>query len=146
MSAINLRSTSRMRRHGMTMIEIAAAVAMLGVLLASSAQVMRALAKEQQAAARRVMALQTVQALTEELANVPWDRLSPESANQLMIPDVAKLYLPGAALVATVADADSPVQSKRLSVELRWRSPSGQPAAPLRLTTWVYADETKSAQ
>jgi prepilin-type N-terminal cleavage/methylation domain-containing protein len=135
-----------MLRHGMTMIEIAAAVAMLGVLLASSAQVMRALAKEQQAAARRVMALQTVQALTEELANVPWDRLSPEAANKLAIPDVAKLYLPGAALAATVADAEAPIPSKRLSVELRWRTPSGQPTAPLRLTTWVYSDETKSPE
>jgi prepilin-type N-terminal cleavage/methylation domain-containing protein len=146
MSKKSSRLSKWVLRRGMTMIEIAAAVAMLGVLLASSAQVMRSLANQQRAAARRVMALQTVQALIEELANVPWDRLSPEVANKLTIPDVAKLYLPGAALLATVTDAESPVESKCLSVELRWRTPSGQPTAPLRLTTWVFSDETKSPQ
>jgi len=132
-------------RRGLTMIEIAAAVAMLVVLLASSVQVMRALATQQLAAARRVMALETVQALTEELANMPWDQLTPETAGKLTIPQVVSLYLPGAALSATVAADHEPVESKRLSVEFRWRTPSGQPSAPLRLTTWVYPDDLKSS-
>ena len=146
MKDTDFRSSKRTPRRGMTMIEIAAAVAMLGVLLASSAQVMRSLANQQRAAARRVMALQTVQAIAEELANMPWDQLTQGTADKLTIPAVAKLYLPGAALAATVADAEAPVKSKRLSVELRWRTPTGQPSAPLRLTTWVSADETKPPQ
>jgi len=146
MSKTNEKPLEPRPRRGVTMIEIAAAVAMLAVLLASSVQVMRALAKEQLAAARRVMALQTVQAVTEELANLPWDQLSPEAAGKLTIPDVVNFYLPGAALAATVAEAEEPVKSKRLSVELRWRMPNGQPTAPLRLTTWVYLDELKSPQ
>ncbi len=132
-------------RRGLTIIEVAAAAAMLAVLLASSVQVMRALANQQIAAARRVMALQTVQSLTEELANTPWDQLTPESAGKLTIPDAAKRYLPGVALSANVAADDEPVESKRLSVELRWRTPSGQQSAPLHLTTWVYPGESKSS-
>jgi hypothetical protein len=127
------------------MIEIAAATAMLAVLLASSVQVMRALATQQVAAARRVMALETVQALAEEFVNTPWDRLTPDAAGKLTIPEVARLYLPGAVLSATVAADDQPVESKRLSVELRWRTPSGRPSAPLRLTTWVYPEESETS-
>lgn len=132
------------RQHrGLTIIEVTAAAAMLAVLLACSVQVMRALANQQRAAARRVMALQTVQAITEELANTPWDQLTPEAAGKLTIPEAAKLHLPGAALSATVAADDEPIESKRLSVELRWQTPNGQPSAPLRLTTWVYPDDLK---
>ena len=131
------------QRRGLTIIEVTAAAAMLAVLLACSVQVMRALANQQRAAARRVMALQTVQAVTEELANVPWDQLTPDTASKLTIPEAAKLHLLGAALSATVADDDEPIESKRLSVELRWQTPSGQPSAPLRLTTWVYPDDLK---
>ena len=125
----------------MTLIEITAAAAMLAVLLASSVQVMRVLAAQQVAAARRGLALQTVQSLTEELANVPWDELTPDVASKLTVPDVVNLYLPSAALSASVVDEERPVTAKRLSVELRWQAPNGQPAAPLRLTTWVYPED-----
>jgi len=113
---------------------------MLAVLLASSVQVMRALATQQLSATRRVMALQTVQSLTEELSNLPWNELTPDAANKLTLPDVVNLYLPSAAFSAVVAEEQQPIAAKRLSVELRWQAPNGQPAAPLRLTTWVYPD------
>jgi type II secretory pathway pseudopilin PulG len=127
-------------RCGMTLIEITAAAAMLAVLLASSVQVMRALATQQLSAARRMMALQTVQSLTEELANAPWDELTPDAADKLTVPDVVNLYLPSAALSADVVEEQQPA-AKRLSVELRWQAPNGQPSAPLRLTTWVYPED-----
>ena len=92
------------------------------------------------------MALQTVQALTEELANVPWDELTPDSAGKLTVPDVVRLYLPGVALSAAVEPANEPIESKRLSVELRWRMPNGQQSAPLRLTTWVYPENVAQTQ
>src|SRR3990172_1343520 len=127
----------RSGHRGMTLIEIAAASTMLAVLLASSVQVMRVLATQQQAAMRRTMALEAVQALAEELANTPWDQLTPQAAEKLTVPDVVNTYLPGAALTATVEDEQEPVNLKRVSIELGWRTPNGQPAGPLRLTAWV---------
>ncbi len=129
------------QRRGVTLVEVIAAVTMLAVLLASSVQMMRALGTQQLAAARRAMAIQTVQAVTEQLTNLPWDELTPEAAAKLTLPEVATLYLPGAALSAAVENANQPVESKRLSVELRWNAPNGKPAAPLRVTTWVYPDD-----
>ena len=127
------------RRRGVTIIEVTVAAAMLGVLLASSAQVMRSLAAQQAAAARRATALQLLQAVMEEFANQPWDELTPEFASQVALPDVANSLLPGATVKATVTGDSNPIAAKRLAVELRWNSPNGQPASPLRLTTWVYA-------
>jgi prepilin-type N-terminal cleavage/methylation domain-containing protein len=141
MSQPNAPSTPAEQRRGMTLIEVIAAVAMLAVLLGSSVQMIRALGTQQLAAARRAMAIQTVQAVTEQLTNLPWDELSPEAAGKLTLPEAAQLYLPGAALSAAVEDANQPVESKRLSVELRWNAPNGQPAVPLRLTTWVCPEE-----
>ena len=51
------------------------------------------------------MAIQTVQAVTEQLTNLPWDELTPEAAAKLTLPEVATLYLPGAALSAAVENA-----------------------------------------
>jgi hypothetical protein len=72
---------------------------------------------------------------------MPWDELSPDAADKLTVPEVVNIYLPGAALAATVADEDGPVASKRVSLELRWRAPGGQPAGPVKLTTWVFPEE-----
>jgi Tfp pilus assembly protein PilE len=130
----------RKSKRGITIVEITAAAAMLAVLLATSAQVMRSLATRQEAAARRAMALQTVEAVLEEFSNRPWDELTPATAGQVTLPEVATMHLPGASVAATVADVTDPVAAKRLAIELQWNSPTGQPARPVQLTTWVYAD------
>jgi hypothetical protein len=125
----------------MTLIEVSASAAMLAVLLAGTVQMMRELSTQQLSATRRTVALQAIQALAEELSNVPQDQLTPDAAEKLTIPEVVNLYLPGATLGATIADEDGPVASKRLSLTLGWRSAGGQPAGPMKLTTWVFAEE-----
>jgi Tfp pilus assembly protein PilE len=135
----------RRSKRGITIVEVTAAAAMLAVLLASSAQVMRSLATQQEAAARRAMALQTVEAVLEEFANRPWGELTPTAAGDVTLPEVAKMHLPGASVEATVADVTDPVAAKRLAVEVEWNSPNGQPARPVRLTTWVYSDAPEVA-
>lgn len=135
----------RKSKRGITIVEVTAAAAMLAVLLATSAQVMRSLATRQEAAARRAMALQTVEAVLEEFSNRPWDELTAASAGQVTLPEVAKTHLPGASVVATVADVTDPVAAKRLAIELQWNSLHGQPARPVRLTTWVYSDASPPA-
>ena len=128
--------------RGMTLVEISAAVAILAVLLGSTVQVMRVLGLQQRAAVRHTVALETAQALVEELANTPWDELTPAAAERLVVPNVVQDYLPGAKLVARITEEATPVAAKRLTVELTWTAPNGQPAAPVRLTAWSYRDAT----
>lgn len=127
-------------RRAMTLIELIAAASILAVLLASSVQVIRVLDKHRQSTERRAIALQTTQALLEELSNTPWEQLTPEAASKLQIPDAVTDYLPVARIVASVDDETDPVAAKRVAVAIEWTTAAGNLNAT-QLTTWVYAEQ-----
>jgi hypothetical protein len=128
------------RRRGVTLVEVTVAAGLLAVLLGVSGQFLRVLSSQQRAAERRVVALQAVQAVAEALGNLPAEKLTTEAARQVAIPEGLAPYLPGGQLAVAVADENDPVAAKRVSIELSWNGPHGQPAGPVRLTTWVYPD------
>ena len=127
-------------RRAMTLLEVTVAAALLAVLLTTSAQLLRALKGQQRAAERRAVALQTVQALSERINNMPWDEVTPEAVRGVEIPSEIAPHLPGAELVVAVVDEQEPIAAKRISMELKWNGPGGQPARPARLTTWVFPE------
>jgi prepilin-type N-terminal cleavage/methylation domain-containing protein len=128
-------------RAGFTLVEVIAATAMLAVLLVSTAHVLRVIGTQQIAADRRNLALQSLQNIAEQVGNVPWEELTPEAAGKLTVPDSVKAYLPDAILAAKVTDVQEPVAGKRVSLELTWNAPNGQPAAPAILTVWTFPHE-----
>jgi Tfp pilus assembly protein PilE len=125
----------------MTLIELIAAASILAVLLASAVQVIRVLDKHRQSTERRAIALQTTQALLEELSNTPFEQLAPETAARLQIPDAVKPYLPNATVAATVDEVADPIPAKRVAVAIEWTTSAGA-ALPTRLTTWVYPEQS----
>jgi len=124
-----------------TVLEVTVAAAMLAMLLASAMQMVHVVTVHQRSAVRRIVAIQAVQSISDQIANIPWDKLTTTSATQVGIPKPLEPYLPGAALKITLQDDAAPVNSKRLHVELGWSGPGGQPVAPVRLTTWIYPDQ-----
>src|SRR4051812_25242633 len=114
---------------------------MLAMLLASSMQMVHVVTVHQRSAVRRMVALQAVQSMSNQIANIPWDKLTTATATQVGIPKPLVSYLPGAALKINLQDEAAPVNSKRLHVELGWSGPGGQPVTPVRLTTWIYPDQ-----
>ncbi len=129
-------------RRGMTIIEVVVAASVLAVLLASSVQVLSTLSKHQRAAERRVLAIETTQAMIEQLSNRRWDDLTPQLADELTVPQRVRPFLPGAKIKATVVDEQEPVEAKRITVQLTWNSLGGQPAGPVRLTAWAFPDDS----
>jgi prepilin-type N-terminal cleavage/methylation domain-containing protein len=127
-------------RGAMTLIELIAAASILAVLLGSAVQVIRVLDKHRQSTERRAIALQTTQALLEELSNTPWEQLTPAAAAKLQIPEAVTDYLPTARIVATVDDETDPVAAKRVAVAIEWTAAGNLNAT--QLTTWVYAEPT----
>lgn len=125
-------------KSGMSLLEITLAAGLLGVLMTVSVQMLRVMGDRQRAADRRAAALQTVQALAEQLENMPWDQLTASAADKIAIPDTISRYLPGAKLSVTVSEESEPVVAKRLTLELKWNGPRGQPVAPIRVTTWAF--------
>ena len=128
------------QRRAMTLLEITLAAGLLGVLMTVSIQMLRLMSDRQRAGERRAAALQTVDALAEQLGNMPWDGLTSAAADELTIPETMKRHLPGAVLRVTVVGETAPVTAKRLTIELNWDGPRGQAAAPVQLTSWAFPE------
>ena len=141
-----LAAAAGRRSRGLTLVEVVAAASVLAVLLTTSVQMLSALAERQRAAERRTLAIETVQALVEQLGNMAWDDLTPQAAEQLALPDQARPFLPGAKLEAAIVDEAEPVAAKRIVVKLTWNGPGGQPTGPVRLTAWTFRDEFLQAE
>jgi type II secretory pathway pseudopilin PulG len=127
-------------RRAMSLLELTVAAALLAALMTVSVQMIRALGSQQRSVERRALAIRTVQALVEQISNTPWEELTTESVERIEIPSMVTGHLPNPKLTIAVDDEQDPVAAKRVTVELQWSGPSGQPAGPARLTTWVFPD------
>jgi prepilin-type N-terminal cleavage/methylation domain-containing protein len=131
-------------RPGLTLIELTIAIAVFSVLLATSMKMIFVASSQVRANERRNVALQTVQAVSEQIENMPWEQLTTEAASQIAIPELAAPYLPGAKLTATVKDETDP-PAKRVLVEITWNGRGGQRSQPVRLTSWVFPDNAPTS-
>jgi hypothetical protein len=138
-------SPVRAQFAGLTVIELTISIAILAVLLATSMRMIVVASEHVRANDRRVLALQAVQAVSEEIDNIPWEQLNDATAAGIPIPDAIASRLPGAKFTAKIADESDP-PAKRVAVEITWNTRTGQPAAPARLTTWVFPDNTTAAE
>jgi hypothetical protein len=129
-------------RSAISLLEITVSAAMLAVLMIVAAQMLDALRSQQRGVQRRALALQTVQALAEQVGNMRWDKLTVEAAEEIIIPTVALAHLPGAKLSIAVDEEREPIPAKRVRFELMWNDASGQSSGPAQLTTWVYPSES----
>jgi type II secretory pathway pseudopilin PulG len=136
----NQMAQCRWPRRGITLLEVTVAVGMLAVLLATSVQMLHVFTIQHQAAERHAVALQAVQAIAEQAANIRWDELTSQSAGQLTLPPIAASRLPAARLSLTVENEVEPVVAKRIMITLTWNAPNGRQARPVRLTCWAYAE------
>jgi len=114
----------------------------LAMLLTTSVQMLRALSNYQRGSERRAVALEAVQAVSDQVANTPWDQLTAESAKKVTIPKQLDTYLPGAKL--SISLEDEATASRRIHVDLTWNEPNGQPLAPVRLTSWIFPERPRS--
>ena len=132
------------RRRAFTLLEVIVAAAMLAVLLTTSVQMLRALSIHQRASERRAVALEAAEAVADQVANIPWDQLTAESAKKVTIPKPLDDYLLGAKLSVSLDEEAAPTPSRRLHIDLTWNGPDGQAVAPVRLTSWVFPERSRS--
>jgi type II secretory pathway pseudopilin PulG len=133
------------RRRAFTVLELTVAAAVLAILFATSMRMIRVVSDEQRASERRNVALQAVQAISEQVGNVPWEQLTAESVEHITIPDQAVPHLPGAKVAIAVNEELEPA-AKRVLVEITWGSGGGKRTAPVRLTSWVFPEEAQLLQ
>ncbi len=131
-------------RHGFTLMEVVIAASMLAVLLTASVQMLRAISLHQRASERRAVALEGVQAVADQVANIPWQQLTAQNAQKATLPKPLDGYLPDAKLSVSLEDAEAPVKSRRIHVELTWNGQDGQPVAPVQLTGWAFPEPSSA--
>ena len=132
-------------RPGLTLVELTIAIAVFSVLLATSMKMIFAASSQMRANERRNVALQAVQAISEQIENMPWDSLTTEAASQITIPELAAPYLPDAKLIVAVNDETDPL-AKRVVVEITWKGRGGQRSQPVRLTSWVFPENVPTIE
>jgi hypothetical protein len=129
---------------GITLFELTIAVAAFAVLLATSTQMVMLLSRQARADEQRHVAIQSIQAVLEQVENIPWEQLTAATARQVPLPEVAASRLQGAKLNLAVTDEPS-LSAKRVVAELDWNSPDGERTRPIRLVAWVFPDTPASA-
>jgi hypothetical protein len=111
---------------------------LLGAVMAIAIPSLGLVGHQRRAAERRQQAMLEVENLMERFTATGWNGVSAESAAQLKLAADVERQLPGAALQCTVTAQSSPLEAKRIQIELTWSNRAGESVAPVRLTTWVY--------
>ena len=132
------RST-RSRRRGSLLVEVAMAAVLLMIAMTLTVKVLGFVALERRASERRQRALVEVANLMERITAHPFDEVTPELAGRLTLSPPARQSLPDSELAVDVAGSEpGPGRSaKRIAIRLRWRGPDGEWVAPVRLTSWI---------
>ena len=128
------------RRTAVTMLEVISAIAVLGTLIVVSAELLTLARAQRRGVVQRSVALIEAQNALERLTATTHDSIQLDAQlGQLSLEPHAEQLLPDGQITASaVESADSAAPGYRLSVEVTWQLASGQTAAPVRLTTWVF--------
>lgn len=125
-------------RRGLMLMEVVVSMAMLGVVLATVAQVIQWSAVEHRTAQRKRCALETARSLLDELSAKDWSAINSENASRLRIPRESAQFLIDPRLKMAVATQSGLLPSKRISVELTWSNGPGRASEQVQLSTWVF--------
>ena len=116
---------------------MAAVLLMIGMTL--TVKVLGWVALERRSAERRQRAVMEVANVMERITAYPFEEVNSTLARRITLSESARRFLPDAELALDVSDR-APVAglaAKRIAVQLRWRSRSGEWSVPVRLTSWV---------
>lgn len=126
-------------------MELTVATAVLAVLLASTTKMISVASDYVRLHERQSTALLALQAVAEEMENIPWESLDQQTASAISIPAAFASRLPGAKMTTRVNDETAPT-AKRVTVQLIWSGRGAQQAGPARLTIWSFPDNGPSAE
>jgi hypothetical protein len=94
--------------------------------------------RQKNAARQRQAALLEVGNLMEELTALDWNDLTPERAAAVKLSDQLQAQLEESKLeVAVQSDANDETE-KQIRIDLTWNLAPNRPAAPVRLSAWVF--------
>lgn len=125
-------------RRGSMLLEACGALALFGMILGLSVQILGWTGSERRRAEQRFRIRQQAANLLERVGALPAEDVTPERLAALDPVDRMKKTLPEGGIDWSVAaDPDVP-GPRRVTMTVRYRAIGGNPAAPMRLTTWAF--------
>lgn len=130
-------------RRGLMVLEVMLASLLLAAALVVLVPLLSTIGRTRLSAEKRIIGLAAAENVLEQVASRPWNELTAEAAAAVSLDQAVAAELPAAVLAVSVADAPGELPAKRIVITLSWRDVQGQPAAPIRLTGWVYQWEAQ---
>lgn len=125
-------------RSGSVLLELVVAGVLLGVVMSAAVPALRWVGRQRTCARQRQAAQLELGNLLEELTALDWNDLTPERAAQAKLSEELAAQLEDSKLEVAVQGDDSDETEKQIRIELTWNMAPGRPAAPVRLSAWVF--------
>ncbi len=126
------------RKVGVTIVEVVAAMAMMGVALVAFTQVQHALRMTERIAVREAIAMQQLENEAAKIRAASWDDLKEGSALRELMPKCREA-LPDAKLEIHIEDLEqASLSAKRIRITLGWRKDSLRDSMPMSLELWRF--------
>ncbi len=125
-------------RVGFTVVEVAAAAAILAAVFVFVAQAALWTAANRSAIDRRQSALVEAENVMEQLTSLPWAELTAETAAKVTLSPSAAERFGNQALTSTVTSSEDQPGAKRIVVQVRYSDGDQVDARRVRLVAWAY--------
>jgi len=139
-AAASLRSSHGhpVARRGYTLLELMAAMVVLGTATATIVPVVGWAHAQRRAAEARQIAVMEASNIFERLSTQSWEDVTPDAAAKLKLSPPAARSLRNPILKVAVEPVKDDPDAKRIGLELRWKNREGDYLAPVRLTRFIY--------
>ena len=129
-------------RTAISLPEVLAAAAIVGVLIAFVSQFLIVTAAKQQATDRRALAMHEISNVAQRIAMLSYEETTLERLQRSELSPGAVAALPAAELSFEIEseqdDEDEDVPAKRIGVSMTWTGSNDEPARPVRLVIWKH--------
>ncbi len=134
----------RSRRSAFSLVELIAALILLGVVFTVSISMLATAARQRRGTEQRQFAIQHAANLLERTMTRTWSELPAGPQTLEPPPTDVQAILPGLDCRVDVQELRPEVVSKLVTVTVRWKDLSGHELAPVHLSAWMYPLEAAS--
>lgn len=132
---------ARHRRAGLMMTELIVAMILLAICMSILGPGVGWSLKQRKLGWQRQIAQLELQNQLEMLSAIPWEELTTEKLNRLVISTESSLQLPDAVLSGELKDVSDPIESRVVRLKLRWKTFNGTQVRPVDLSTVIHREE-----
>lgn len=125
-------------RRAISIPEVLAAAAVVGVLIAFVSQMLIATATQQQKAERRALAAHELSNVTERIAMLTYAETTLERLAVIGLSPTVAATLPDAELAFDIDEADEDIPAKRVTIAIAWANGKDETTRPLQLIVWKH--------